>query len=76
MSTERGPPEEQNDANFSSVALSSEELWVCKEIDQNTLLRIVHGFRPNIDKFDFGKTGYHRKGYRKRNITEETLTLI
>ena len=29
---------EQNGANFSSVAPSSEELWVCKGLDQNTLL--------------------------------------
>ena len=29
---------EQNGANFSSIAPSSEELWVHKECDQNALL--------------------------------------
>ena len=32
ISSERASQEEQNDANFSSIALSSEELWVLKEI--------------------------------------------
>ena len=31
ISSERAPQEEQNDANFSFIAPSSEELSVCKE---------------------------------------------
>ena len=40
--------------NFSFVAPSSEELWVCKELnfDQNAL---VHGFRPETKNVDSGK---------------------
>ena len=38
ISLERASQEQQNDANFSSIAPSSEELLVRREIDQNALL--------------------------------------
>ena len=38
------------------------------KIDQNTLLRIVHGFHPKSENFDFGDKSYHRKGHLKRSI--------
>ena len=39
--SERAPQEEQNSANISFVALSSEELWGRKELRKH--LTIVHG---------------------------------
>ena len=35
ISSERASQEEQNGANFSFIAPSSEELWVRKEFDRN-----------------------------------------
>ena len=35
MQSQRASQEEQNGVNFSSVAPSSEELWVRKKFDQN-----------------------------------------
>ena len=55
MPSERGPQEEQNGANFSSVAPSSEELRVRIQIDRNAIIIIVHGFRPESQKFDSNK---------------------
>ena len=36
-----------------------------KKSDQNADL--VHGFRPEIENFDVGKTGYQRRKYLKRS---------
>ena len=47
----------------SYIALSSEEVRVRKESDQNALL----GFRPKTDGDDFGKQGYRRKELLKRS---------
>ena len=38
--SERSSQEEQNDANFSFIAPSSQELWMRKEFDQNALLPV------------------------------------
>ena len=51
--SERASQEEQNGANFSSVATSSEELRVCKEFNQTALLYVVHGFRPKTAEIEF-----------------------
>ena len=29
--------------------------------------KVVHGFWPKSENFDFGKKGYHMKGHLKRN---------
>ena len=63
MPSERVSQEEQNGANFSSVAPSSEELWVQREI-LSKRLTIVQGFRL---KSDFSDIAYHRKGLLKRS---------
>ena len=74
MPSERASQGKQNGANFSSVAPSSEELWVRKEI-LSKRLTIVQGFRPKSEKFDFGKTAYHRKGHLKRSRMAQISSL-
>ena len=72
MPGNRTSQEEQNGANFSSVATSSEEVWTHKEFDKNS----VHGFRPESDNFDFGKTRYQWKGCLKRSRMAQISTCI
>ena len=51
---ERASQEEQNGANFSFVALSSEEFMIKKLIKE-------FNFSAKTERNDFGKQGYHRK---------------
>ena len=66
ISSERASQEEQNDANFSLVAPSSEELCMRKQI-RSKRLTIVHGFRPETENLNFAKKGYHWKGHHMRS---------
>ena len=44
-------------------------MWgsLCFQPETMDYTYIVHGFWPKSENFDFGKTGYHRKGYLKRS---------
>ena len=71
LDSDKASQEEQNGPNFSSVAPSSEGLWVRKEI-RTKRLTIVHGFRPESDIFVPDKKGCHQIGHLKRSRMEQT----
>ena len=63
ITSKRAPQEEQNDANFSSIAPFSKEVWVHKEFEKNALLQCIivqgFGFQPKTEQIDFGKQVHH-----------------
>ena len=71
VSPERACQEEQNGANLSSVAPSSEELWVLKEKSWNTY--VYYSLWPETD---FGKKGHHWKAHLKRNRMAKTFQIF